>query len=569
MSKKTFAHACVLAAIGTGVVIQLVAALHGKINLDEFQFISNGWNVFRGLEPYHDFWDNHGPAANYLFALPFYFWPAVHEIVICFRLWIFATVLLTSAGTAWLARLAFPSIRLSGRMAVALLLAAPMFIAKSREVRGDVFVTLLWVWSIALEFYGLRTNRRWAFFSAGVICGAALWFTPKGLFLVAGGSLLLVAESISRHKARWEAMVGYATGVALSAVALWLWLRGRGMWDEFHKLVLVESVERKHTLSLSPLLGAVREHPFWMGLTFGIILKAISASVRRKSCVAGIAWLWPVIALLLVYYFVMLPSRHRQSLLPLHPLVAVAGVGFLRDCLRYLSGRTRRGLPDRHVLLAVFFLALIFATVASAGKNPDVRGYLPQQLATANRWSLAVPPGEQVLRGEGPPLFRPSPLHAYVLVNFLRDKYAHGLAPYDIVETLRTHSLRFVAVDSRIRNLPLRDLDFLRRNYIAVAGTQAGRKRVILAAGKVLRAANGRTTFSIAIARPYWIAQERPCAAQVRIDGLDVRDGGFLEQGTHRIEASDGPTTVVLSSVPPKHIDWHAIQCGLPVALEE
>ena len=89
-----------LVVLGVGCFVHLQAALHGNINLDEYQFIINGWDVFRGLAPYRDFWDNHGPAANYVFALPFFCFPATHEILTIFRLAAFVLTLLTAGLTA-------------------------------------------------------------------------------------------------------------------------------------------------------------------------------------------------------------------------------------------------------------------------------------------------------------------------------------------------------------------------------------------------------------------------------------------------------------------------------------
>ncbi len=558
----------VLIAVGVGVIIHLRAALQGSINLDEYQFISNGWNVFRGLQPYRDFWDNHGPAANYVFALPFYFFPAVHDIIIFFRLGAFSVTLLTVAGTVWLARTAYPFISQSGGLAAALLLAAPMYLSKSHEARGDIFLNLAWVWGTGLLFFGLRKNKCWPCLLGGLACGFACWFTPKGLFVIVAGALILLPDLWRRKHQFLGRALGFALGAGLALIALWVWLRFAGLWQPFQQLVLVESIGRKRSVSISPLLGAIKEYPGWMGVGMLIVWKGLFATVRRRPLTSWDARLWPVIIFLIIYYYFLLPSRHLQSLLPLQPMLAVAGVGFLHQGFRRIRRFLRRSGVFVSTLWTLLLVAITVHTLLVTRKSRDVQGYLPQQIASANRWAIAVPPDEMVLRGEGPPLFRPSPLHAYVLVNYLKERYAQRQTEFDIPTLLQAKSVRYVAVEPRIRTLPLRDLEFIRENYLPMAGTQAGPKRMMLAAGKVLRNIADGTTFTIAISSWYWIAREG-ASNSVKIDGNPVDAGDYLVAGEHWLEAGDSPTTVVVSSVAPKRLDWRSLALQIPPALRE
>lgn len=559
-----------LVLLGIGLVVHLVACLRGNINLDEYQFIANGWDVSCGLLPYLDFWDNHGPAVNYVYAIPFFFWPAVHEIIILFRLAAYAVAILTAIATGCAALMAFPQYRSSGRIAAAVLLAAPMYLEKSHEVRGDNLVTALWATGLALCLYGLRYRRSVAHFLAGMAWGLTLWFTPKGFFVIAAGLLVIGADALLRGKLPWRWFLSCGAGLAATTLILVGWLDAAELWDPFLRLVIFESVGRSRSLSLSPFLAACWENPFWMGVALLGVARGIIALFSKRPQPRGEMWLWASVALLIIYYFIVIPTRHRQSLLPLHPVVAVLSVGSISRLLRWKFNCVLRARMNQDLVWTYVLLLIACHSIWHAWHSDNVRGQLGKQIAAINRLASRVPPGECVLSGEGPPLFRPFPLPAHVLVNYLRERYSMGEAGFDIPKALREKHVRFVAVDPRIRALPRRDLDFLRQNYLPVAGTSFGKKRVLLAAGKLLEATNRTTTFTIEIPLRYWLTTLTPNSHEaLLIDEKPTTCCVYLAAGEHTLEVDAIPTTFVLTSIAPKRLDWKAIEDGAPLALRE
>ncbi|MCX7624665.1 MAG: hypothetical protein N2Z21_00385 [Candidatus Sumerlaeaceae bacterium] len=559
-----------LILLGVGLVVHLVAALSGSIDLDEYQFIANGWDVYRGLRPYVDFWDNHGPAANYVFAIPFYFWPAVHEIIVLFRILTYGLTVLTAIATACVARVAFPQYRYSGRIAAALLLAAPMYVEKSHEVRGDNLVTVLWATGLALCLYGLRHRRNVAYFLAGLAWGLTLWFTPKGVFVSGAGFLVICSEAMVRRKCMWPSLLTCCAGIVATTTLIVGWLDAAQLWNSFFRLVIVESVSRSHSLSLRPFLGACKEHPFWMGSALIGVASGLNAVLRKRPQARGILWLWAPVLLFLIYYFFLLPTRNRQSLLPLHPVVAVLCVGVLSSLLNRELSHLRKVWERRQHLWAFVLLIIGCHSIWHARHSDDVRGHLKKQIVEINRLAIRVPPDEYVLSGEGPPLFRPFPLPAHVLVNYLREQYAKGKASFDIPEALMEKRVRFVSVDPRLRTLPRRDLEFFRKNYLPVAATSFGKRRVLLAAGKVVQATDQPTTVAIQVPRRYWIAQQPGNGhVKVLVNGTLTTCCVHLAAGEHSFQTVENVTTVVLSSVAPNRLDWKAIENGVPLALQD
>jgi len=537
-----------------------LAALHASINLDEFQFMANGWDIHRGLAPYRDFWDNHGLLANYLFAVPFRWWPETHGVITVYRLGAWAAALLTVALTAMAARRAFPAMPFAGRLAAALLLSSSLYLSKANEARGDILLTLAWATGLWLCTAGLRAKTDWRQAAAGFACGAALWFTPKGLFIVVGGGIVLLSDALARRRLRLRPFLLFAAGAFAAALVLAGLLMWPGVWQEYVRLTMIDSVRRKGSLSISPFKGMVKQYPFWMGLSLASIAVALWRLLRRKRSRPAEIWLWPALAFLLVNYFVVLPSRHPQSLMPVHPLVAILGAGVLHDGVR--AAARFRCMRSRNLLWEVILGGMAISLTWQMWSTKEVLGHLQARLKAADRLATLVPPGEFVLSGEGPPVCRPAPLPAHVLVNYMLQLYAVGRAPFDIPASLQEHAVRFIALDPRLCDLPRRDLEFFRANYLPAAGTRHGRKRVLLAAGRIVALNEQRSTVSIAIARNYWVTTLPDADMPLSIDGHETTCAVYLSAGEHVLERADRPTTVVLSSIWPRRLDWKAIRTG-------
>jgi hypothetical protein len=549
-----------LLLIGLGCIIYLLAALNGNIDADEFQFMANGWDIFRGLTPFRDFWDNHGLIANYLFAAPFLCWPATHEILYLFRLAACTLTLLCVALTGVAARSVFPHIPWAGRLSAALLLACSLYQSNAHEGRSDVMLTLVWIAGLALCAWGLRKKRDWPLFAAGFACGAGLWFTPKGLVAIAGGGLVLLSDAAARRRLRLSGFALFGAGAAVAAgilAASLLWL---GVWYDCLKLTFLDPMKCLGKVSVSPFISTVEEYPWWMGLTLACIGVAVWRLIGRRRLRIGECWLWPLAAFLLIYYFLLLPIRYSESLMPLHPVVAILGAALLHDVVG--AARKLRCFRRPTLLWLVLLGGIGIGMTWNLASTTEVLGNMELRLRTSNRLATLVPPGEFVLSGEGPPVCRPAPLPAHVLVTYMRELYDRGAAPFDIPSSLQERAVRFISFDPRLGRLPKRDLQFFRTNYLHVADTRAGRWRVLLAAGKIVALNDQRSTVSIAIARHYWVRTLPDADMPLKIDGHETSCAAYLSAGEHVLERADRPTTVVLSSIWPRRLDWKVIRAG-------
>ncbi len=551
-----------LALIGMAAVVHFLAALHGKRNLDEFQFVANGWDIYRGLAPYRDFWDNHGPLPNYFFALPFLVWPATHEVFYPLRLVAFFISLCNVALTGWAARIAFPNIRYAGRLAAALLLCAPLYLIKAREIRGDIFLMVAWCGALVALLYGLRYRREIATTLGGFLCGAALWSTPKGLFIIFCGALILAADSLYRRSARVRHWIGFGAGVFGSIAALAFTVFLLGIHGEFFELAFAQSVGRPRHGSISAFTSTIWTHPFWMALALAAIGQGALATYRRNRLFWAERVLWSPALFIIVYYFFLLPSRNPQSLLPLHPLVALLGVALttrMFTTFRRLFSKLRK-----EWVLCLIVLAMTALLLSKTLHLREVRGDFHRVINYANQLAISIPPGDTVLSGEGPPCFRPSALWYHVLVEDVRKHYALGKLPFNIPTELQRKSVRWIAMDPRLRTLPVKDRTFFQENYLPMARTQFGNKHELLAAGKVLPLKPEPTSVTIAIARHYWLTDDQGREISLLVDNQPTSRSVYLERGEHIFAAIGHETTVVLSSRWPSRLNWESIRSSLP-----
>lgn len=557
-------------AIGAGLVVHLLAALHGLPNLDEYQFLANGWNAGRGLLPYRDFWDNHGPLATYVFRLPFDLWPVGHEVILVARLGMYVVALLTVGLTGWVYQVAFPSDRHGALAAAAFLLASEPYLAKSVEVRGDGFQTLVWVAGLGFLLRSVRRHDWRAGWVSGICMGAALWFSPKASALIAASLIVVLADRVLlRRPLAWGTLVGLAGGVLLHGLVLWGWLNAHGLVESFSRFVIHDSVTRKWVLSISPFLTKLEEYPFWMGLCVGGLGFYAAGIVRGRRRWPGEHWLWPVVLFFLFYYFVALPSRHLQSLLPMHPVVALVAARLVGHVIGAASRRARTPRAVGSLLWTLLAAGISVHLAFFTARTREVSGNLAMVIHYGNRLAAVVPPGEFALTGEGLPLARPSPIFTTVLPNFIRERYRSGSDLFHIPEALARHGVRFVVVDPRIRELPARDIAFFRSNFLPIAGTMLGPKRVLLGAARAVALDADPTSFSVAIPRHYWMAVGKDILTTAIVDGKVAGPSVYLSAGTHWVRATGRHSRLVFTTVWPAKLSWEHVD-GRPIeALKE
>ena len=229
-------EACLLAAIVALLVARIPVMAVRSFDPDEFEHCHAAWSVFRGLLPYRDFFEHHTPW--FYFALsPFFRWFAVDQSFESARRFLLLGRALSLAVTALSTVLMVLVGRLGANRRVGLLaglflVAQPVLIQKTMEIRPDVLALPFYVGGLWFVVRGLRepagspspaSLRR--FLGGGLCLGAAIMCTQKMLFVLPGALVGLGLWALGGGRGAWRARLPMVlivlVGVAVPAFLTW------------------------------------------------------------------------------------------------------------------------------------------------------------------------------------------------------------------------------------------------------------------------------------------------------------------------------------------------------------
>jgi HAMP domain-containing protein len=406
-------------------------------------------------------------------------------------------------------------------------------------------MNLLWMLSLWLQLRGLRRADPQLQFLSGIALGCVFGFSIKIVFVAFSAGLVFAAASWLQRRIPWKPVLSYACGFALPVVATLTFLWSSGMLRAFFDAYIGANVSRDHELTLRWFGRAYREYPFWMTMvTVGIVRPAWRIMRHRAEDAEFI--LLPVAAFLLFQFFFLLPTHNEQSLLP------VQGPAALLVALAFWDW-ANTGFLKKNARLATAVLAVAVIASAWAGWRLTTRHFLARnplamQVAAGNRLMELSAPGDYVLSGAGPPLFRRKPLYHHSLVNHVRHQHVIGALDLQIPAALERNAVRLVVCDARIAALRDSDREYIAAHYQPLEEKLIDTAYVMVAGGTA--AVNG-TSATVDVRVP----------AEYRFETLPVR-GGIrqvaatsgtvvrLEPGPHSVTTVDGVTTVVFAAAP-------------------
>jgi hypothetical protein len=203
---------------------------------DELEHSHAAWSLFRGLLPYRDFFEHHTPW--YYFALsPFFHGFAVDQSFESARRFLIFARVLSLLLTGLSAVLAFRVGRLVadrrvGLLTALFLLAQPVLIQKTLEIRPDVPALAFFLGALGLLLRGLLEGERAAtrsfrwFLGGGLCLGAAVMCTQKMLFVLPGALVGLGLWTLAGGRRgvalRSLAVLLFVVGVALPGLITWI-----------------------------------------------------------------------------------------------------------------------------------------------------------------------------------------------------------------------------------------------------------------------------------------------------------------------------------------------------------
>ncbi len=166
---------------------------------DEFQALRNAFDASRGLIPYVDYWDNHGPLMIWILQPVMSLWPGGHELIYWLRVAAWLNTILLAGGVFLLVRRLNPLLPAAPWIATAFLLSAPPFLSKAIEARGDNPTNLLAAAALFFLIVALQKRNSRSFFAVGLCVGLMAGFTIKALIIAAAFTLFYACCNCERN----------------------------------------------------------------------------------------------------------------------------------------------------------------------------------------------------------------------------------------------------------------------------------------------------------------------------------------------------------------------------------
>jgi hypothetical protein len=448
---------------------------------DELEHAHAAWLMSRGMLPYRDFFEHHTPWYYYLLRPLFRFFDVdgsfeggrlflVAGRGLSLVLTAVAIVLLVRAASRW-------ADRRVGLLAGLLLVAQPIFLQKTLEMRPDVPAVVFFIAGLGLLVRGLRVSRApnapvlRFFFGGGLGLGAAVMCTQKMLFVLpgvlAGLALWSLFATTGSVGARLRASVVVLLGVALPGIGTWAVFAAYGAGGAFITNNFLLNARWKHTPThqfVRLLTGS------WPVLALAVLgawralARFFQSAERRWEDVLLLAVMGGLFAGVAV-----VPSAHRQYYLMLLPIVCL----YAADGLWALAGRALgRGPvpPARAAALALGLVPLaLLPALALGGAYRSENGV---QLARLRHVYDSTRPTDLVMDGwQGMGVFRP---HAFRYF-FLHEETRAMLPPAEwdaYLAALESGETRpsLIALDDNLRALGPRFLTFVGDHYVSRDG---------------------------------------------------------------------------------------------------
>lgn len=436
------------------MILLVILGLFREITADEFQLGILVLEMNRGRELYTQLWDNHGPLPAWLMAAVFHVWPFVD-----YAQWYLIRlaglgVAFASIGTVWHGLRELYASRWERRLGLLTYLTFPAILLKSYELRSDLFVQLLWAAMVLLWIYSARKTtsakaRLLQTFAIGFLAGVAFGCSLKALFLCSAIGFATVMIVI-KDRAFLMNFLGYISGGVLGLFVWLLPLALTNRLEAFHGLFVEKNINR----TPPPFLAGVQKFVDWSplnavivgGLFVILLLFALRLFKRGQFRTLGIGSM----ALLLLYaYCFVLPTFHAQSLLTLAVPLALVAPKLFSTLFAVLRLKLKKPLLNC-LLPPAAGLLLIVSGLLSKDLFPLE---MVEQVAWHNARRDLIPKDEPVFDGYGHPMTHSHPLHYTSWVETLRESQLNGTLPHDLIEEIKSHNIRWVIRDKRVRDL--------------------------------------------------------------------------------------------------------------------
>jgi hypothetical protein len=291
----------------------LLLSIYRYFDHDEFYFVHGAWYIYEGKAPYADFFAHHNPGLWYFPLIPILaVLGETSASVLVARLVMYLFVL----GIAFLAyRLAASASKSkeAGLFAVLLLLTSTMFMVRAIEIRPDVPMVFLALFSTLSLCAYFEERRRFPLALAGLSISLAFLYSQKAAFLLLGMAAVFLAESPSRYKKLRAAFIDllvYGAALAGPVLLVFLLFALRGILEDY---VIINLMNVHWLWGFSPFIhrDAFRMNWFFWGAG-AFAVSYVALCLQKPRIIRACAFL--AIASFVTLFFVRLP--YQQYFMP-------------------------------------------------------------------------------------------------------------------------------------------------------------------------------------------------------------------------------------------------------------
>ena len=350
--------------IGVFAAIILRFSLIRAFNFDEFQVLYASASLVRGKALYADHIGTHFPFVNILFSFLIKVLGFHTSTVLAARLFTSLFFYLTLFFTFKITELLWD--KLSGVLAVALVMSTIVFVDKGIEIRHDVFNmafnTIGAYWGLKY----LKENKRHFAWLSGLFLGLALASTQKAVVWNIGISvgLFLSMIRLKRSKKLPEATAFFGGGFVIPlafSVGYLILVCGENL-KAFLEITVINTVgylspQKANAVYSFPytkssiLKALFYENGFFYLLSLIGLLASLAAWFRR-GVIEGLIGFWALIGIL---FYLHISRPFLQSLLPTMPALGILAVGLIMK----FRVRLQQNSMKKNLLVGLMALVLM------------------------------------------------------------------------------------------------------------------------------------------------------------------------------------------------------------------
>jgi hypothetical protein len=479
--------------------------------------------------PYRDYFDNHSPLFQLLYAPFFAALSPRADIIVSMRLLMIPLFALSLYFTGRIVSiLVSPRAGLWSAVFAAVM---PRFFFVTTEFRPDDLWAVVWLALLFTVISGATTLRR--AFVIGILLGTSFCLSAKTLLLLVsmalGTIMILIFQWQMGKKISWLRLLQLSLiiggGTLILPIIFSLFFLLQGAFNQMVYCIVTHNVLPASSGSALDLVRALKWAAF-VAIPIGVglyLFPRCVADTKKTKALWILCVTWFLYATMKTYWPIVTSEDYVVSD-PMMMGMLASAIVIVPHIWPFVFSSLRLVLPASIALLALYMI---------------LKSNSPFQDRTKDKISMVATvlqltePSDYVMDSKGETIYRRRPFY-YILEGLTGRRMKAGLIPDTIPERLVETETPLATV----RRMPPAAADFIRKNYIPIAFR-------LSALGQILSTDNERFDFEIAVPSVYAVIAEFGLFKGT-LDGKSTCGSIRIEAGHHEIQRTSGSGRVAL-----------------------